>query len=167
MNQDNKPNSQPGSSQSQAQGQGPSQQTAALRAAPAGNAGTAEGNGGDVCNSMGVKIMQLAKDTMGTVFFLGKFNGMRKAQDFIVYPLSNGTSTAAITIQSDTRIGYIDLRSGDVLLSPSITSGAYNPHLRLARKIDCLSHVELSNIKAAVMATTHAKAGTSTAKGCA
>lgn len=64
---------------------------------------------------------------MGTVDFDGKFNGMRKAQDFIVYPMQD--SGSLITIQSDTRIGVINLETGEVKMSQSHASGAYGVHL--------------------------------------
>jgi len=56
---------------------------------------------------------------MGTVSFDGKFDGMRKAQDFIVYPMHEGNSADSALVQSDTRIGRIDLQTGAVIMSPS------------------------------------------------
>lgn len=57
---------------------------------------------------------------MGTVSFAGKFAGMRKAQDFIVYPMQDSGTRARI--QSDNRMGQVDLETGELILSPA-TSG--------------------------------------------
>lgn len=54
---------------------------------------------------------------MGTVEFDGQFPGMRKPQDFIVYPMQDSGET--ITIQSDKRFGRIDLATGNGIVSAS------------------------------------------------
>jgi hypothetical protein len=59
---------------------------------------------------------------MGTVSFDGKCSGMRKAQDFIVYPMQD--SGEIITIQSDHRFGQIDLANGKGILSANTTGHA-------------------------------------------
>jgi hypothetical protein len=50
------------------------------------------------------------RNIMGTVSFTGKFPGMRKVQEFIVYPLQDAGEV--ITVQSDNRVGKIDLGTG-------------------------------------------------------
>lgn len=52
---------------------------------------------------------------LGTVSFDGKFKGMRKAQNFIVYPMQD--SGTVIHIQSDNRFGVLDIASGKGVLS--------------------------------------------------
>ncbi len=52
---------------------------------------------------------------MGTVSFLGQFQGMRKPQDFIVYPMQD--SGTEIMVQSDHRFGMIDLETGKGVMS--------------------------------------------------
>lgn len=74
---------------------------------------------------------------MGTVSFSGKFTGMRKPQEFIVYPMQDSGET--ITIQSNTRIGQIDLSTGALSLSAPHSSGAYFLHLQT----DKLTHETL------------------------
>lgn len=103
-------------------------------------------------------ITNLRQNSVGTVSFDGKFNGMRKAQGFIVYPLK--MADTRLTVQSDTRIGTIDLRTGDVEMSPSIRGGAYFPHLCLATHAGKLDAESLLMLKAAVMGTASGKAGT-------
>lgn len=62
-------------------------------------------------------ISNCHKNMMGTVSFDGKFPGMRKAQDFIVYPMHD--SGTEIRIQSGNRFGRIDLDDGKTILSAS------------------------------------------------
>lgn len=47
-------------------------------------------------------ITNIRKNRIGTVSFDGKFDGMRKSQDFIVYPMHDGNDTSTALVQSDT-----------------------------------------------------------------
>lgn len=60
-------------------------------------------------------ITNCRKNIMGTVSFDGQFSGMRKPQDFIVYPMQD--SGEQIRIQSDHRFGYLCLATGRLVLS--------------------------------------------------
>ena len=60
-------------------------------------------------------IANCHRNCMGTISFDGKFAGMRKPQDFIVYPMQD--STEEILIQSDHRFGRVDLATGRAVLS--------------------------------------------------
>ena len=106
-----------------------------------------------------MKISNIKKGIMGTINFEAKFNGMRKPQEFVVYPLAKADLADRIKVQSDIRIGWIDLLGGRVLMSPSVAGGAYNPHLALAREIDTLDGEELLLLKANIMGTAHKHAG--------
>jgi len=106
-------------------------------------------------------ISNFKKNCMGTVDFDGKFNGMRKVQTFIVYPMHSGEQTDRLTVQSDTRIGMIRLSDGKVIMSPSRPSGSYGIHLALAEYAGQLSAEELLLLKSNVMATAHGDAGRS------
>jgi len=97
---------------------------------------------------------------MGTVSFDGKFDGMRKAQDFIVYPMHAGNNASKAKIQSDTRIGSIDLTTGLVTLSPARQGGSYGAHMALAKPAGTLTSEELLMLKASIFATAHGHAGT-------
>jgi hypothetical protein len=81
---------------------------------------------------------------------------MRKEQDFIVYPIDN---PEIIKIQSDTRIGKICLLDGNVIMSPPISSGAYDYHLFKAAHIDFLSADDLESLKTFIRSTATIKAG--------
>ena len=97
-------------------------------------------------------IENAKKNCMGTVSFDGKFNGMRKAQDFIVYPMTE--QVERIMIQSDKRSGYIDANTGNVELFP----GKY--FMGFADVAGKLSAEELFMLKGQIMATASGKAGT-------
>lgn len=99
------------------------------------------------------KILDIKKNCMGTLSLICKFNGMRKEQDFIVYPIKNSDDANKIMIQSDTRIGYIYLDSGDISLCPPISSGAYSPHLLFIKTIDKINDDELVNLKLSLFNT--------------
>ena len=104
-------------------------------------------------------ITNFSKNCMGTISFDAKFNGMRKAQDFIVYPMQHDYQAKAAKIQSDTRIGTIDLSTGLVMLSPARAGGSYEPHMAFAAFAGMISSVELLLLKSNIFATAHGKAG--------
>lgn len=104
-------------------------------------------------------ITNIKKNCMGTVSFDGKFLGMRKAQDFIVYPIKE-MEGSKITIQSDTRIGHLCMDTGAITLAGPHASGAYFHHLPFAERKGQASSEELLLLKAAIMATASGKAGT-------
>lgn len=64
---------------------------------------------------MNATISRAHKNIMGTVSFDGKFGSMRKAEDFIVYPMHD--SGTEIRIQSSHRFGRIDLDTGKGIIS--------------------------------------------------
>lgn len=107
-----------------------------------------------------MKILKIVQNCMGTLSFEAKFNGMRKPQDFIVYPMKAGNETGRILIQSDTRIGYIYLDSGKVSLCPPVSSGAYFSHLMLCAEVDTLDNSEMAGLKFRLVQTANEKAGT-------
>jgi len=82
------------------------------------------------------QIANCKKNIMGTVSFTGKFPKMRKAQDFIVYPIQDAPNPENVTIkvQSDTRIGLINLFSGACEMSQPHQGGAYFIHLATDKK---------------------------------
>ena len=73
-----------------------------------------------------VQIQNIRTNIMGTTSFEMKFPGMRKFQDFIVYPIKMDDSAKILTIQSDTRFGHMSLASGIVVSSASHANGAYS-----------------------------------------
>lgn len=106
-------------------------------------------------------IQTIRKNILGTISFTAQFKSMRKAQEFIIYPIEQGESTESILIQSDTRIGRINLNNGDVIMSPSRAGGSYGVHLAFASKIDTLSTEDLAGLKFRILQTADKMAGTS------
>jgi hypothetical protein len=102
-------------------------------------------------------IANIKRNRLGTASFDGQFKGMRKPQDFIVYPIKG--NDGYITIQSDTRIGTVNLDTGFVELAGPIASGAYFHHLVSRKYCGALSGEELLTLKAQIACTSSAKAG--------
>jgi hypothetical protein len=84
--------------------------------------------GGEVAKA---EILGLSKNIMGTTSIEMKISGMRKSQDFSVYPIGKDDTDKIITIQSETRIGKIDLATGRGLMSQSHSNGAYFVHFQM------------------------------------
>ena len=76
-------------------------------------------------------ITNIHTNPLGTISFEGKFSGMRKAQHFTTYPMQD--SGHEVTIQSETRIGTLDLKTGKVIMCKPVSSGAYFHHLAIAK----------------------------------
>lgn len=82
-----------------------------------------------------VNLISVGRNSLGTANLVIKVDSkMRKEQSFCVYPLSVGETT--IKIQSDTRIGRINLLTGKGILTKSYSGGAYGHHLQLGEKFD-------------------------------
>lgn len=95
---------------------------------------------------------------MGTVSFMGQFSKMRKAQDFIVYPMHDQSDI--IKIQSNTRIGIIRLTDGAVAMSQPHPSGAYFVHLQSDRLTkDTLPTEDLETLKGWIRSSGGMKVG--------
>lgn len=77
---------------------------------------------------MKTQLFNIRKNIMGTISLTIKIKGMRKEQEFIIYPVSK--EAEKIIIQSDTRIATLNL-DGQGLISKSHQSGAYFVHLQI------------------------------------
>ena len=114
--------------------------------------------GGEIATA---EILGLKTNIMGTTDIEMKITGMRKPQDFIVYPISKDDAGQVITIQSDTRIGQIDLTKGIGVMSQSHSSGAYFVHLQMDKKTPfTLSEQDLFALRAKIFTTSGEKVGT-------
>lgn len=102
-------------------------------------------------------IADFRKNCIGTVSFQGKFDGMRKPQVFIVYPMKTDHTKAMV--QSDTRIGIIEMATGRILMSPPRATGSYGVHLVFAKPAGKLDSAELLLLKANIYGTASDKAG--------
>lgn len=72
------------------------------------------------------KVLRVSKNIMGTTSIIMKLKGMRKEQEFTVYPITK--ESEQLILQSDTRIAKVAL-NGVGLVSKSHQGGAYFPHL--------------------------------------
>ena len=100
------------------------------------------------------EIFGLKRNIMGTTDIEMKIAGMRKPQSFIVYPINKDDSADIITIQSETRIGKIDLSTGRGLMSQSHANGAYYIHLQMDKKTPfTISESDLEKLKMQIFKT--------------
>lgn len=93
---------------------------------------------------------------LGTCEFDMQLPGMRKPQSFTCLPVAAGETT--VVIQSNTRIGKLDLQTGRGFMTPPHSNGAYFAHLvtdQLAGKLVpvVLPTEELNALKAGMAST--------------
>jgi len=107
--------------------------------------------GGEVAKG---EILGLKRNFMGTTDVEMKISGMRKPQRFSVYPIGKDDSDKIITIQSETRIGKIDLSSGRGLMSQSHSNGAYFVHFQMDKLTPfTISESDLEDLKMQIFKT--------------
>ncbi len=99
--------------------------------------------------------------SIGTTTFKIKLKGMRKPQQFDVYPIKEEDSKTVIMVQSDKRIALIHLDTGTGKISENHANGAYFHHL----SIDTLQHFQLTTLdlqalKLHIFTTNSKEAGT-------
>lgn len=83
------------------------------------------------------EVLNIKKNILGTICITLKVKGMRKEQDFILYPITK--ESTSLTIQSETRIAKLNL-DGKGLISKSHPNGAYFVHFQM----DILTPFEFS-----------------------
>lgn len=105
-------------------------------------------------------ITNIHKNIMGTTSFDMKVGNMRKAQDFIVYPISKGEQAKVLLIQSSTRIARLDINTGKGIMSQAHSNGAYGHHLQLDKLIPFeLSPLDTQALRMSIFVTADSKAG--------
>jgi hypothetical protein len=118
--------------------------------------------GGEVAKA---EILGLSKNIMGTTDIEMKISGMRKSQDFSVYPIGKDDTDQIITIQSETRIGKIDLSTGRGLMSQSHSNGAYFVHFQMDNLTKfTVSESDLEELKMYIFKTAGSNVGSSIVK---
>lgn len=101
-------------------------------------------------------ITNIHRNIMGTISFDAKFAGMRKPQDFIVYPLHK--ESTEIQIQSDKRFAVIDLHTGKgFITNKGNNSLHFLVHGKQAIELDA---EQLLLLKTHIFASASGKAGT-------
>ena len=115
---------------------------------------------GGMMDEVNTEVIAVKGNIMGTTTLDLKIKGMRKPQDFIVYPISTEQAGKPITIQSDTRFGYLDLSSGRGLMSQSHANGAYSYHFSSDKKVPFkISETDVKKIKEHLSSKASSKAG--------
>jgi len=99
----------------------------------------------DYINENKAVIGDVSKNIVGTISMDMKIKGMKKMQSFIFYASGGESETK---IQSSTRIGLLNLETGDGKMSKPHQSGAYFHHLSLDKLTDFkISSSDLKKIK--------------------
>ena len=115
---------------------------------------------GGMMDAVNTEVSTIRRNIMGTTSMVMKIKGMKKPQDFIVYPISADQAGKPITIQSDTRFGFLDLSSGRGLMSQSHPNGAYSYHFTADKKVPFkLSETDLQRIKEHISGTAGSSVG--------
>ena len=109
-------------------------------------------------------IGKMRINCLGTVSVWMKAATMRELEEFCVYPIQRGEFNGVITIQSDKRLGYIDLRSGGGHVTPSHANGAYSHHYMFDKINDKLQYFmlnvdDLRRLCMELLGTTDSNAG--------
>ena len=105
-------------------------------------------------------LKNIHRNIMGTISFDLQIKGMRKPQDFIVYPMQKGSDSKEITIQSGTRIGRLNVENGTGLMSDSKPSGAYFHHLQFGKQNPfTLSPLDIQELRMKIFTTGGASVG--------
>ncbi len=78
-----------------------------------------------------MELTNIKENIMGTISFDLKAKGMRKVQNFIVYPAQGKSIADDLMIQSDTRIGYLNLEHKTIRITKGFPGGAHAPHLAM------------------------------------
>jgi hypothetical protein len=112
-------------------------------------------------------ITNCHKNIMGTLSFDGRFQGMNKAQDFIVYPMQD--SGEIIQIQSKNRMGQIDLATGLLTMSPAQSGHAGFLALQIAMirktaRIETLPAEDVQTLRQWIKSTGGLEVGSSIVK---
>ncbi len=115
-----------------------------------------------------IELANFHRNCLGTVSFDAKFEGMRKAQEFDVYPMGKGHTggTDRAKVQSETRLGFIDLTTGEVMMSKAVSGGASQKHLATAASAGKLTGDQLLILKSHIFGSASAKAGTNGVMFC-
>lgn len=95
---------------------------------------------------MTAHIENIRKNIMGTTSFDMRIQGMRKSQDFIVYPMQSGEKNNTIRIQSDHRFGYLNLETGKGELSANYPQYANSARFAMDKATGKSVSFELRNV---------------------
>ena len=78
-------------------------------------------------------LEKIHKNCTGTISIIAKFGKMKKAQDFVTYPIEKLEDITRLPIQSHNRFGYI-FPDGSVKISPNRAQYANSMHYLISLK---------------------------------
>jgi len=105
-------------------------------------------------------ITNIHENIMKTLSFEMQICGMRKPQNFGVYPMHPGSSSKEILIQSGHRIARLNTETGIGEISENHPNGAYGPHLSFDKLTKFyVNPRDLSLLKMKIFMTASSKAG--------
>lgn len=113
-----------------------------------------------------MEIINQKKNYCGTMSFALKMGRMKKAEDFVTYPISNNGNTRTLSLQSHHRWAELNLETGEVELSARRAQYANSLWLMCCKmngtaETDKATPEQLGQIKSAVRATAASLAGNS------
>lgn len=110
-----------------------------------------------------ISIDSIRKNCMGTISFNMMYKGMRKVDDFIVYPKSSDDTDAIIRIQSGRRFGQLDLNTGKSIIAVADNANSITLSMQIALKTaKCVMFTpeQCQQLKERILDTYSSKAGT-------
>jgi hypothetical protein len=107
---------------------------------------------------MKTEISKIRRNIMGTISFTMKIKGMRKEQEFIIYPITGDSKE--LLIQSKTRIARLNSQTGQGVISESHQGGAYGPHLAIDKLTPfTVEEIDMQALRMQIFTTASKHAG--------
>ncbi len=111
-----------------------------------------------------MKLISMRKNCMGTMDFTMKIGKMKKAEEFITYPIQRNDSVDIIYLQSSHRWAEMNTQTGEIELSARRAQYANNAWLMCCKingtaEKDCADKETLNKMLSAIRGTASPMAG--------
>lgn len=111
-----------------------------------------------------MEIIKMAKDCLGTMEFTLKLGRMKKAEDFVTYPIQKDDDGSKVWLQSHHRWAELNTRTGEIELSARRAQYANNLWLMLCKingtaETDKATPEQLERMLSAIRRTASPNAG--------
>jgi len=111
-----------------------------------------------------MEIISKKKNCLGTMSFTLKLGKMKKAEEFVVYPLQRNDDGGKVCLQSNHRWAELNTRNGELILSARRAQYANSMWLLECRlkgtaENDKATEVQLNEMLSAIRGTASPKAG--------
>lgn len=111
-----------------------------------------------------MQIVSKEKNCLGTMSFVLKIGKMKKAEEFVTYPLQKEDTTAKLCLQSGHRWAELDTATGEIVMSARRAQYANSVWLMICKmqgtaETDKADESQLAEILDAVRGTASPKAG--------